>query len=218
MTIRLYSARGTPIESTVIAGKTKQSTRSMDCHGASPLAMTTDQRSPVRQRGLSMLEFMVCSLALIFLFVGYLRATRHYQEEMEEISVRLTISRIQVGMALDWAKRINNNENRQGVNELVGANPVRWLDEPPYNYLGELRSPKVERLEPGKWFFDLGRKELVYIVDNGDKLTLKNSFDRIKTLRWSVRLVKPEAGDTKNTAMPEFGDLTIAPVYEYTWF
>jgi hypothetical protein len=136
---------------------------------------------------------------------------------MEEISVRLTISRIQVGMALDWAKRINSNENRTGVNELVGANPVRWLDEPPYNYLGELRSPKIERLEPGKWFFDLSRKELVYIVHNGDNLTLKNSFDRIKTLRWSMRLAKPESGDSKNTA-PEFGDLTITPVYEYRWF
>ncbi|MDR1229246.1 MAG: hypothetical protein LBK55_09595 [Azoarcus sp.] len=174
--------------------------------------------SPVRrQRGMSMLEFMACCLAVIFLFAGYLRATRHYQEEMEEIAVRLTISRIQVGMALDWAKRINSGENRKGIDELAGANPVRWLEEPPYNYLGELRSPKIERLEPGKWFFDLARKELVYIVDNGDNLTLKNSFDRIKTLRWSVRLASPGAGNTQD-ALPEFGDLTIAPVYEYRWF
>ncbi|MDR1463038.1 MAG: hypothetical protein LBI68_07895 [Azoarcus sp.] len=173
--------------------------------------------SPARgQHGLTMLEFMVCCMTIIFLTIGYLRATRYYQEEMEEIGVRLTISRIQVGMALEWAKRIDNDENRQGVNELVGANPVRWLEEPPYNYLGELRSPKIERLEPGKWFFDLNRKELVYIVDSGNNLMLKNSFDRIKALRWSVRLIKPESGEAKN-ATPEFGDLTIVPVYEYRW-
>jgi hypothetical protein len=164
-----------------------------------------------------MIEFTVCCMMILFLLIGYLRATRHYQEEMEEISVRLTISRIHVGMALEWARRINSGENREGIDKLAGINPVRWLEEPPYNYLGELRSPKIERLEPGRWFFDISRKELVYIVNTGDRLTLKNSFERIKALRWSVRLARPESGEAQN-AGAEFGDLTIAPVYEYSWF
>ncbi|MDR2259980.1 MAG: prepilin-type N-terminal cleavage/methylation domain-containing protein [Azoarcus sp.] len=168
------------------------------------------------QRGLTLIELMVCCLLALFLFLGYLRATRHYQEEMEEISVRLTISRIQVGMALEWARRISTNENRQGIEELAGANPVRWLDEPPYNYLGELKAPRLEKLEPGRWLFDLSRKELVYIVDNGDNLTLKNSFEGVKALRWSVRLAA-ESGEEKNTA-PEFGELKLVPVHEYRWF
>ncbi|MDR0716129.1 MAG: prepilin-type N-terminal cleavage/methylation domain-containing protein [Azoarcus sp.] len=171
------------------------------------------------QRGLTLIELMVCCLLALFLFLGYLRVTRHYQEEMEEIAVRLTISHIQVGMALEWARRISTNENRRGIEELVGANPVRWLDEPPYNYLGELKAPKLEKLEPGRWLFDLSRKELVYIVDNSDNLVLKNSFESTKALRWSVRLAGAESGsgEEKNTA-PEFGELKLVPVHEYRWF
>lgn len=174
--------------------------------------------SPVRgQSGLTMIELMVCCLLALLLFVGYLRATRHYQEEMEEISVRLTISRIQVGMALEWARRIGAGDSRQGVGELVGANPVRWLDEPPHNYLGELKAPRLDKLEPGRWLFDLSRGELVYIVDNGDNLTFKNSFERVKALRWRVRLAGTEPEEKKG-AEPEFGELKLMPVYEYRWF
>ncbi|MDR2031220.1 MAG: hypothetical protein LBP86_02950 [Azoarcus sp.] len=169
------------------------------------------------QRGLTLIELVVCCLLILLLFLGYLRVTRHYQEEMEEIAVRLTISRIQVGMALEWARRINANENRQGTEELVGANPVRWLDEPPYNYLGELKAPKLEKLEPGRWLFDLSRKELVYIVANGDNLVFKNSSESVKALRWGVRLARAESGEEKNAA-PEFGELKLVPVYEYRWF
>ena len=169
------------------------------------------------QCGLTLIELMVCCLLALLLFLGYLRATRHYQEEMEEIAVRLTISRIQVGMALEWAHRISVGENRLGIEELVGANPVRWLEEPPYNYLGELKAPKLEKLEPGRWLFDLGRKELVYIVDTGNNLTLKNNLEGTKALRWSVRLARTASGEEKNTP-PEFGELKLVPVYEYRWF
>lgn len=173
---------------------------------------------PLRaQSGLTLIELMVCCLLALLLFIGYLRVTRHYQEEMEEISVRLTISRIQVGMALEWARRIGAGDSRRGTGELVGANPVRWLDEPPHNYLGELKAPKLDKLTPGRWLFDLSRKELVYIVDNGDNLTFKNSFEPVKVLRWHVRLAGTEPGEKKDTE-PEFGELKLMPVYEYRWF
>ncbi|MDR0529537.1 MAG: hypothetical protein LBG69_08020 [Zoogloeaceae bacterium] len=172
-------------------------------------------RRPRAERGFTMLEFTLFVIIMILLIGGYARVTRYYQEQMEEVAVKLTLSHMRVGMALDWASRISKGENKAGVSALIGSNPVAWLDEPPVNYLGEIKTPKLERYEEGRWLFDVGRKELVYIVKNSDHLILKNSFDEVRVLRWQVRLSKSK--QNKNQT-PEFGDLEIAPVYEYKWF
>lgn len=165
-----------------------------------------------QQRGLTRFEFAVVAILLAILLGTYLRAVRYYQEQAEAVSVRLTISHIQVGFAQEWAERISKGNNRQGVVELVGANPVRWLEYPPPNYLGEMKTPKVERLDPGSWFFDLNRKELVYLPRLSSHLEQSGSADT-KVLRWTLRLAQnPKPKD------PEFGDLTLVPVYPYQWF
>lgn len=166
------------------------------------------------QRGVSQLEFWLVCILLAILFGTYLRATRYYQEQMEQVSVSLTISHIQVGMAQEWADRISKGTNRQGVAELVGTNPVRWLESPPPGFLGELKSPKLERLEPGSWLFDFSKKELVYIVKLGDHLEM-GIMPTTKVLRWSVRLAQ-NSKDSRSA--PEFGDLVLVPVYPYQWF
>ncbi len=165
-----------------------------------------------QQRGLTRLEFAIVVILFVILFGTYLRAVHYYQEQAEAISVRLTLSHIQVGFAQEWAGRISTGKNHQGVAELVGTNPVRWLEYPPPNYLGEMKTPKVERLEPGSWFFDLQRKELVYLPRLASHLEVPGNADT-KALRWTVRLAQNQ--EAKN---PEFGDLALVPVYPYQWF
>ena len=165
-----------------------------------------------QQRGLTRLEFAIVAILLAMLLGTYLRAVRYYQEQAEAISVRLTLSHIQVGFAQEWMERISKSTNRQGMTELAGANPVRWLEYPPPNYLGEMKTPKMERLDRGSWFFDLQRKELVYLPRLAGHLELSGSEDT-KVLRWTIRLAQnPKAKD------PEFGDLALVPVYPYQWF
>lgn len=165
-----------------------------------------------RQRGLTRLEFALVAILLAILLGTYLRAVRYYQEQTEAVTVGLTISHIQVGMAQEWAERISKGTNRQGVAELVGSNPVRWLEFPPPNYLGELKNPKLERLDTGVWLFDGARKELVYIVRHGNHLELPGMAST-KVLRWTVRLAQnSKAMDS------EFGELALVPVYPYQWF
>lgn len=166
-----------------------------------------------RQGGLTRLEFALVAILLAILVGTYLRATRYYQEQMEQVAVSLTLSHMQVGFSQEWAERISKGTNRQGVMELVGSNPVRWLEYPPPGYLGELRNPKVDRLEAGSWFFDAGRKELVYIVNIADHLELQPGIQTTKVLRWTVRLAQNPTGQA-----PEFGDLALVPVYPYQWF
>jgi len=165
-----------------------------------------------RQAGASKLELVVVVLIFAMLMAVYLRYTRHYQEMAEEAAVNVLLSNIRVGMAQEWVERIAKSKTREGVAELVGTNPVRWLDSPPAGYLGELKLPKVDTLAAGSWFYDISRRELVYVVKLGDNLEIVGSLPR-KMLRWKVI-----SSDNSLTITPDFGDLILAPVVDYRWF
>lgn len=164
------------------------------------------------QNGFSRLEFVLVVILFAMLLGVYLRATRHYQEIAEEATVSLTLSNIRVGMAQEWAERIAKARARDGIGELLGANPVRWLDSPPMPYLGEMKSPRIDNLAPGHWFFDLSSRELGYVVNVGDHLEIDDNSRR-KILRWKVRLE-----DNSKSPQPDFGDLVLVPVSKYQWF
>lgn len=175
--------------------------------------MTMQLQTSARQRGLTRLEAAILLLIIVFLLGSYMRSVRFNQEQSEAVGVRLTIAHIEVGMAQEWVKRLTQGKNRDGVMELVGTNPIRWLEGPPSGYLGELRTPKLERLDRGVWFFDINRKELVYVPRQSHYLEVGPMPVSIKALRWSIKLAQnPES------AAPEFGQLTLKPVQPYQWF
>lgn len=62
---------------------------------------------------------------------------------------------------MEAAERIVRGESARIV-ELGGANPVKFLLEPPKNYLGELDSRLALDAPPRHWFFDRDRRQLVY--------------------------------------------------------
>lgn len=165
-----------------------------------------------RQCGVSKLEFVLVVILFAMLVGIYLRYTRYYQEVAEEATVKLLLSNVRVGMAQEWVERITKVRTRDGVAELVGANPVRWLDAPPAHYLGELKSPKIDSLAAGYWFFDISTKEFAYVVNVGDNLEIIGQGSR-KVLRWKVALTHNLAHDS-----PDFGDLALVPVSDYRWF
>ena len=55
------------------------------------------------------------------------------------------------------------------IGELEAVNPMRLLQQPPQNYLGEEERPDLAMLPGGVWIFDSSRKVLVYTIDHPDR-------------------------------------------------
>ncbi|MHB8471491.1 MAG: hypothetical protein ACYDC8_01310 [Gammaproteobacteria bacterium] len=100
----------------------------------------------------------------------------------------------------------------------AATNPVRWLSQPPPNYLGELAGPDPAAIPAGQWYFDTRDQLLVYRVDN------EAYFDSPLggAARARFKLVMNTADTLPNDALgvtPEHGPemMTVKPVESYTW-
>jgi hypothetical protein len=65
---------------------------------------------------------------------------------------------------------------------------MSWLVEAPPNYLGEYYSPEGDALPEDSWYFDRGKKDLVYIASK------VKTFPRQKLtlLRFKVKFIEPK--------------------------
>ncbi|MCK6411083.1 MAG: type II secretion system GspH family protein [Azonexus sp.] len=166
----------------------------------------------MRQRGFTLLELVLVIVIFGLLLGVYLRSVRYYQEMAEQATVSLTLSNIRTGMAHEWVDRIVQGKAGEKIDQLIGSNPVRWLENPPPAYYGEIKAPNPERMETASWYFDLSQKELVYVVNNGSELEVENMSGR-KVLRWKVALE-----DNSGSTSAVFGNLVLQPVVKYRWF
>jgi hypothetical protein len=88
---------------------------------------------------------------------------------------------------------------------------MRWLDARPANYGGGYGGAP----ERGKWYFDAGRRHLVYVVYTGDRLELDTAAGA-KEIRFRARLLKDRlkvAGGTVESVTA----VTLNPVTPYSW-
>ena len=140
------------------------------------------------QRGINRLEFAVCVAVIGLAATVLLGAALYYEELGEKTEVDLTILNIRAGLRYQVADRMING----GMNELAaleGSNPVRWLERPPRNYVGQRRSADPEGIDGGQWCFDPDRRELHYRPRLHSFLSPELSL-----LRWRVVAVFGTAG------------------------
>ncbi|MGE0355581.1 MAG: hypothetical protein AB7P08_01575 [Burkholderiales bacterium] len=119
-----------------------------------------------RQGGSGWLELGVSAVVVSVLAALLLAALLAQQALAEKATVELTILNLRTGLRLAVAELIIAGRERE-VASLAGANPVRWLERPPEGYLGEIDTPEdPARMPGGAWYFDRGRRELVYRVSH----------------------------------------------------
>lgn len=162
------------------------------------------------QRGVTRLELAIVASLAAILFGTFLHAVRRQQEEAEKLLVELTIMSARTGLLSEVAGRVLAGRGRD-VADLIGANPLRWLREPPPGYLGEFASADAGRLAPGSWYFDRAAGELVY------RLNLASRFRRLDgsarpEIRWRLQL-RQGSGIGETTA----GDVALVPAVSYEW-
>jgi hypothetical protein len=131
-------------------------------------------------RSRSILEFSIILVVIGVMVAALLDALHYTQEQTEKLVVESTIRNVSSGLLNAVAERMFRGQDGRIV-ELVGTNPVIWLEKPPAGYLGEFSSAPID-VPRGSWFFDQTSKELKYRPMHDGHLKLAaDGF-----LRWRV--------------------------------
>lgn len=108
-------------------------------------------------RSRSLLQFSV-ALAVIGVLAAFLfDALYDVQEQAERTVMEATVRNMNSGLRLEAATRAMRGQEAS-IGQLVGANPVQWLEHPPAGYSGTCQL----ELAPGEWCFDAATHEIVY--------------------------------------------------------
>lgn len=123
------------------------------------------------RRSLSLFELVLAFLIICILAIVFLRYIDRYASLAELTRVQATVNTLRHGLNMTLYERIIRNDI-DGISALDRANPfaIFFLDTnaekkryPVNSYLGELFHPDLQALETGNWYFDLARRELVYL-------------------------------------------------------
>lgn len=147
----------------------------------------------------------VIGVAAIFLF----DALYYVEEQAERTVMEATVRNMNSGVRMEAAIRVMRGQEAS-IPELVGADPVKWLENPPVGYSGTCQP----ELAPGAWCFDAATREIVYRprVDRH----LEYLDPGRSGLRWRVGSVAEMAGG--NSGKPaSAGEIRLFSTTSFTW-
>lgn len=156
----------------------------------------------LRGHGFSLVELAVALAVLAVLLYFLLDRVLYMQEMAEKTEVEETIRAINYGLRLEAASRLARGPDPKRL-KLEMDNPIKWLNDPPRNYLGE-QAKAPEGAKPGYWYFNPGERQLIYRPNRADRLTVEGA--KGKELRFVVHL-------NGGTSQPR-----LIPVAPYSWF
>ena len=160
-----------------------------------------------RQSASSQFEFLLVVAIISLLSLVALNRLQEIQELSEMTVVDATLRNISSGLRYAMAEYIIHGEERR-IAELVGSNPVRWLEHPPAGYLGEYAAAP-ERLARGAWFFDATRRELCYRPILDEHLVIASGG---QLLCWRIE----SSGNPR--VMDRVGAVRVVAEPDYRWF
>lgn len=158
-------------------------------------------------RGISLFELAIVLCIASLVLVALSRRITRLQAEAEIVQMEYVVRALQGALLMDVATAIAGNR-RHELRELIGTNPVARLPRPPANYIGELVDPEPDAIDGGSWYFDRGRRLLIYRVRNA--------------AYFSTDLAGPARARFKFTAVhsdpsESAEGLKLAPVEPYRW-
>lgn len=159
-------------------------------------------------RGFTLLELLIVIIAGTLIGTALLNRLHSYQELAERAAMESTVRLIRTGLQLRLAELIV--ANRQGeAAQLEAEDPTRWYR--PANFAGPYRQP----LEPGNWYYDANRRQLVYVVHLGERLVIENAGGT-RELRFQARLLKDRLV-IGGAPVESVTSVTVVPVTPFRW-
>ena len=138
------------------------------------------------ERGRTLLEFAVAGAIFAVLVGMLLNRLQFYRHEAELAAVRQQVAVLNVALELRIAHLLVSSK-KADIAALIDDNPIKLLNAPPKNYLGEYYSPDTGTLPKGSWVFDRRDKTLLYLLNNSESFSA-NSPNLLKFKVRSVRL------------------------------
>ena len=120
-----------------------------------------------KQHGFSLFELVVVVLLVgVFMTFAIDRMLR-LQIEAERVSVQRVIASLKSAVNLQAAEMVVN-EGINSIKTLERTNPMNYLQEQPYNYLGTKNDSQAGDHPLASWYYDPALSALVYKVKNTD--------------------------------------------------
>jgi general secretion pathway protein G len=164
-----------------------------------------------KQAGSTLLELMVMGSIIGILALVLLDRTLRYQEVAEKTVMETTFFNMRTGLHLRMAELMIKNR-MQDMGLVARENPINWLEAPPPNYIGEIDKPDPEQIPLGSWYYDSGRRQLVYVPERTRHLRPGPGGEKV--IRYQVTsTTRPDQGE----GAPKVEGVTLAPVIPYDW-
>ena len=114
-----------------------------------------------RERGFSLLELVVVIALIGTLISVAAHRLLPYIDEAERVAVLRVEGQLRSSVMMEAAQRILRGQSA-GISALDGANPVKFLLDPPKNYAGERLRREIEQSPTRRWYFEQDGQRLVY--------------------------------------------------------
>jgi prepilin-type N-terminal cleavage/methylation domain-containing protein len=174
------------------------------------------RRGPAeRQAGFSLFELIVVVCIVAIMAGILLNRLRVYEEAAEKAAMQQTAAAIKSALQMRVASYMISGRDNQ-IESLRNENPVSWLQEKPADYAGEFYADAYARVRPGSWYFDLTRREFIYVINLG--ANFKAGADGRKWVRYRVRIEYENVPEKGAPLRKVLSAVSFAPVQPYVWF
>lgn len=167
--------------------------------------------------GSKLFEFVVVLILVAFLSMVVLQYMLHYVEVAEKSAMETTVMYLRSALRLRLAEVLASGDATE-AERLVNDNPMDWLQDKPYNYVGAMDAPQPDVIEPGKWYFDTRSRELVYRVEYGREFVPDK--DGLKRVRFRINAPSLEKAVKENRriyANEIVRDISLMQAAPYSW-
>ena len=164
--------------------------------------------------GFTLFELIVV-VCLVAIMAGVLlNRLQVYREAAEKVTMQQTAAAIKSALQMRVASYLIAARDND-IESLRNENPVNWLQEPPQGYVGEFQGDAYARVPRGSWYFDLARRELIYVIDRGDHF--EPGADGRKWVRFRVRIEYENAQTKDGSSRKVMTAATFTPTQVYLW-
>jgi prepilin-type N-terminal cleavage/methylation domain-containing protein len=168
-----------------------------------------------RHAGFTLFELIIV-VCIVAIMAGILfNRLQVYKEAAEKAAMQQTAAAIKSALQMRVASYMINGRDNE-IENLRNENPVSWLQENPADYAGEFYADAYARVRPGNWYFDVARRELIYVINLGDNF--KPGPDGRKWVRYRVSIGYENVPEKGAPPRKVLSAVSFAPVQAYVWF
>jgi general secretion pathway protein G len=180
-----------------------------------PPTLRIGPRYAGRHAGFTLFELIVV-VCIVAVLAGILfNRLRLYEEAAERAVMQQTAAAIKSALQMRIAAYMISGRDKE-IENLRDENPINGLQERPENYAGEFYADAYARVRPGSWYFDLTRRELIYVIKLG--ANFKPGPDGRKWVRYRVRIGYEDQPLQAGATRKVLSAVSFAPVQPYVWF